>query len=163
MSKLKKAKKEYLDTHGEKATDSDLERILTSEIENPVSESVFKAIMFAYKNKNTLSLDNTFTFDEDGEEISMLNMLEDKNEQTSRQTQEIKWAFDDEIAKIKQNSKKGNLIAQILEFKIEGYNSSEIQHKMGISRSTERTLERKGIDFLRSSDKLRDLTYAYCL
>lgn len=169
ISKYKKAYKKYVEENAQEPSNfsslddkkgrvSEMEYILTTSSETPMTASMYKTIITAMKNMQVFSLENTMSSDEDGEELPLINLIEDKSLKEKNRRQEIKWAFEDELVKIKRNfGKKGDSIVQIIEYKLEGYNSSEIQKKMNISRSTERTLEQKGMDFLRNSANLRDL------
>lgn len=131
---------------------SDMERIMTCNNEKPVSLSTYKNIVSAYQNGQLKSLDEKAD-DSADKETPLVDMIADKKANSANN---ISIIMQEEFAKL-YSEKKGAEIVKVLELKLEGLKSSEIQRKLGLTRSKEVGLEKKGMEFLQNSKVLREV------
>lgn len=133
---------------------SDMERILTTDTENPMKLSTYKNIVTAYQNGWMESLDVSKESSKNDKAVSLIDTIEDKS--YSDGTGDILIALENEFKNIALEN-KGDKIVEVLKLKLQGLKSSEIQRKLGLTRAVENGLEKKGMQLLQNSAELKQL------
>lgn len=133
---------------------SDMERILTTDTENPMKLSAYKNIVTAYQNGWMESLDVSKESSKNDKAVSLIDTIEDKS--YSDEAGDILMALENEFKNIVLEN-KGDKIVEVLKLKLQGLKSSEIQRKLGLTRAVENGLEKKGMQFLQNSAELKQL------
>lgn len=144
---------------------SDMEKALVVDAENPMALSTYKLVVTALEKKTMLSFDSPIA---DGSQTTLEEVVEDKKaslEDDFRDERQAKLrrAIDIEFEKMGESiGKKGNDAIDIFKLKLQGLSSAEIQRRLGMTRGVERTLEKKGLEFLQKSPVLRELALQLC-
>lgn len=143
---------------------SDMEKALVVDAENPMTLSMYKLVVAALEKKNMLSFDSPVG-DDNGATLG--DFIEDKKtsfcNHADAHQEELRSAIDSEFVKMGAYiGKKGDDVIAIFKLKLQGLSSAEIQRKLGMTRGVERTLERKGLEFLQNSSVLKKLAQQMC-
>lgn len=133
---------------------SDMEKILTTDTENPMKLNTYKNIVVAYQNGWMESLDVSKESSKNDKAVSLIDTIEDKS--YSDEAGDILMALENEFKNIVLEN-KGDKIVEVLKLKLQGLKSSEIQRKLGLTRAVENGLEKKGMQFLQNSAELKQL------
>ena len=139
---------------------SDMERMLVLDAEEPMTLSQYKSIISAIDKLGTQSIDAPVSEDN---ESNLSDYIEDKTITSNNFQNELSFALQEAFEKMgKAFGSKGSNAIKIFNLKLQGLSSAEIQRELNISRSVERTLEAKGMEFLRNSANLRELSLEIC-
>lgn len=144
-----------IDTDGEFI--SELEEVLCFGKQPKMKPASYKTLVEYVVNRNdNISLDSVVN--DDADKRTLGELLVDPKYFYQQEQHDLKFLLNNYIEEIvKQDKKEGHLVASVLKLKTQQRPSNEICKALGISRSVERRLEKKGIEFLSKSKELKEI------
>lgn len=124
-----------------------MEALLTDEfLDNPMTLNTYKSVVEAYENRFVLSLDSYF--DNGDNDKTLLDTI------ASNDHNDLASTIRNELLRL---SKDNEMLYCVIDLKLQGYKSAEIERKLNITRAKERYLEEKAFACLRNSDLLKEM------
>ena len=144
-----------IDTDGEFV--SEIEEVLCFGKQPKMKPASYKTLVEYVVNRNdNISLDSVVN--DDADKRTLGELLVDPKYFYQQEQHDLKFLLNNYIEEIvKQDKKEGHLVASVLKLKTQQRPSNEICELLGISRSVERRLEKRGIEFLSKSKELREI------
>ncbi len=130
--------------------ESEMMTILCHDENNPMPIANYKKAVDAFNSRVFKSYDDPIG--NDGNDVITLgDCIADKRHDDNSQF------FYDAIDAMKKDLKDGEMVAQVILLKVDGYKGSDIAQKLNISRGVYRRLEKEGLDYLKNNENLKEI------
>lgn len=130
--------------------ESELMTILCHDENDPMPIARYKKAVDAFNSRIFKSYDDPIGNDGD-DVITLGDCIADKKQEDNSQY------FYDAIENMKEELDDGDMVAQVILLKVEGYKGSDIAKKLDISRGIYRKLEKEGFEYLKNNENLRQI------
>lgn len=145
-----------IDTEGDFV--SEIEEVLVFGKKPKMKAAAYKTLVEYVVNKtDAVSLDETVS-DEEGSSRKLGELISDPKFFYQQEKHSVAFTLENYYEKImREDSKEGKLIVEILKYKTQKYSTKEIEQITGLSNNAVKRLYKKGSDFLLSSKELREI------